>query len=248
SAKQSVIAFEETGSRFFKNINWNSFVQLEQIRQSDGLWYSNYTSTWLEDKYNIPTHYVDTRHNDNLFRAQARRAKILGIKEYEDNYKIYADFLIRKLEEGRTMQTQNGKFLIDYFSDYSNELTHVSLNHALSLMNYFYYSYLHSGERKYLAAGDTLLQALVDTGEDWISENGNLRYQLNPDGTYQGNDYKLVTYYDLLYSKALLWEIKKKEYQVIEKLIEVKEAYLDGLGIDYRVDMERIEDYLGVIE
>src|SRR5690606_4242453 len=121
SAKQSVIANEQLDCRFFENINWNSFVQLEKIRDKNGLWYSNYTSTWLYNKYLIPTHYVDTRHNDNIFRAQDRRARLLNITEYKDEYKVYADYLIRKLKEGKTIKTKNGAFLIDYFSNYSNK-------------------------------------------------------------------------------------------------------------------------------
>ncbi|MCM3691781.1 hypothetical protein [Neobacillus niacini] len=246
SAKKSIIAFEDINNRFFENINWNSFVQLEQIRDTDGLWYSNYTSTWLESTYGIRTHYVDSRHNDNLIRAQDRRAKNLGITEYKDSYKVYADFLNNKMDEGFVIKTVNGKFLVDYYSDES--LTHVSLNHALSLMNYLYYAFQKSSDEKYLIAADQMYQALKDTGEAWINPEGNLFYQLNLDGTYQDNDYKLVTYYDLLYTRKLLQEIKGETSPIIEKLIDSKINYLEKAGVDINVDMEKIEDYVGIIE
>jgi hypothetical protein len=246
SAKKSIIAFEDIHNRFFENMNWNSFVQLEQIRDRDGLWYSNYTSTWLESTYGIRTHYVDSRHNDNLFRAQDRRAKNLGITEYKNNYKVYADFLCNKMEEGFVIKTENGKFLVDYYSD--EGLTHVSLNHALSLMNYLYYSYQKSSDKKYLKAADQMYQALKDTGDAWMNPEGNLYYQLNVDGTYQSNDYKLVTYYDLLYTRKLFQEIKGETSPIVEKLIDKKINYLQKAGIDTKVDMDKIEDYVGIIE
>jgi hypothetical protein len=249
SAKKSIIANEETKARFFEDINWNSFVQLELIRDKDGLWYSNYTSTWLEGKYGIPTYYVDTRHNDNIFREQMRRANLLGIEEYKDNYKIYADFLIEKLEEGQTINTENGMFLIDYFSKYGDSLTHTSLNHGLSLMNYLYYAYQKSGEEKYLIAGDKLLNALNDTGDNWIDEkDGNLFYQINQDKTYQSKDYKLVTYYDLLYTRKLLSEVKGISVPIVEKLINVKVEYLKKHEFETEINIDKIEDYVGIIE
>ncbi|MFP7297218.1 hypothetical protein [Neobacillus niacini] len=246
SAKKSIIALEDTHNIFFEDINWNSFVQLEQIRNSDGLWYSDYTSTWLESSYGIRTHYVDSRHNDNLFRAQDRRAKNLGITYYKDVYKVYADFLCRKMDEGFVIKTKNGKFLVDYYSD--EGLTHVSLNHGLSLMNYLYFSFQKSADKKYLIAADQMYQALKDTGDAWINPDGNLFYQLNQDGTYQSNDYKLVTYYDLLYTRKLLQEIKGETSPIVEKLIDNKVKYLKKTGIDTTVDMSKIEDYVGIIE
>ncbi|OZM57036.1 hypothetical protein CIB95_09710 [Lottiidibacillus patelloidae] len=249
SAKKSIIANEETKARFFEDINWNSFVQLELIRENDGLWYSNYTSTWLEGKYGIPTYYVDTRHNDNIFREQMRRANVLGIDEYNENYKIYADFLIEKLEEGQTINTENGMFLVDYFSDYGHSMTHTSLNHGLSLMNYFYYSYQKSGDEKYLEAGDKLLNALIDTGDRWIDEkDGSLFYQINQDKSFQSKDYKLVTYYDLLYTRKLLLEIKGSSVPIVEKLIDVKVKYLKKHDLNTEINMAKIEDYVGIIE
>jgi hypothetical protein len=68
------------------------------------------------------------------------------------------------------------------------------------------------------------------------------------DGTYQSNDYKLVTYYDLLYTRKLLQEIKGETSPIIEKLIDKKINYLQKVGIDTKVDLGKIEDYVGIIE
>ncbi|WP_010677054.1 hypothetical protein [Bacillus timonensis] len=248
SAKKSIIAYEKLNNRFFEDINWNSFVQLESIRDEDGLWYTNYTSTWLDEKYGITTHYVDSRHNDNIFRAQDRRARNLKITEYKDNYKLYGDFLVEKMQEGYVMKTSKGKFLVDYFSEFSNELPHVSLNHGVSLANYLYYAYQKSSDDKYATAANEILQALNDTGEAWINPKGNVYYQLNQDGTFQSEDYKIVTYYDLLYTKRLLQEMNNETNSVIETLIRVKEENLATNGIKYEVDIKKIEDYVGIIE
>ncbi|KHF38709.1 hypothetical protein LQ50_19730 [Halalkalibacter okhensis] len=247
-AKKSLLELEASGCRFFESVNWNSFVQLESIRDDDGLWYSNYTSTWLERKYGIVTHYVDSRHNDNLFRNQERRARNLEIEEYRDEYLVYADFLVQKFEEGFVVETDNGAILVDYFSDDGEALPHASLNHALSLMNYLYDAYLKSGNEAYRMVADTMLRGIVDIGEDWIAPDGHVYYQLNQDGTLQSEDYRLVTYYDLLYTKKLLEEIKGSTEPLVDTLIEVKRAHLEEQELDWDVDVEHIEDYVGVIE
>ncbi|WP_100333135.1 hypothetical protein [Bacillus alkalisoli] len=248
SSRQSLLALEETDSRFFESINWNAFLMLNEIRNPDGLWYTNYTSTWLERNYGIPTNYVDSRHNDNIFRAQERRALLLGITGFEDDYKIYADFLVKQFNDNKIMKTSDGAFIVDYFSEYSDDLPHVSLNHALSIMNYLYFSYKKSRNEQYLNVADEILQAIIDTNVEWITEDGDLYYQRNHDGTYEGGDYPRVTYYDLLYTRTLLKEIKDVSVIEIDNLIKTKEAFLRDNGIPFEIDITLIEKLIGIIE
>lgn len=70
SGKKSLLKYEENNSSFYENTNCNSFVQLESIRSNNELWYSNYKGILLMDNYGISTQYVNSRHNDNIFRGQ----------------------------------------------------------------------------------------------------------------------------------------------------------------------------------
>jgi len=248
SGRSSTIALEKESTRFFENMNRHQFKSLEDARNKDGLWYSNYTSTWLERAYGFGPNYVDSRHNDNIFRSQLRRAEILGYEKYANNIEVYADYLIRMANQGYTIQTDNGYYLIDYYDTDSKTLTHTSLNHVLSLMNYLYYAYMETGNSEYLDAANLQLTALKDTGTDWINENGEVNYQLKLDGSFSGKDYNLVTYYDLMYTKKLLQQLDMPSVPIVEELITVKKNNLREQGLEFESNIDVIEDYVGLIE
>ncbi|QBP41767.1 hypothetical protein [Paenisporosarcina antarctica] len=249
SGRSSALELGKESSRFFENMNRHQFKSLEDSRSKDGLWYSNYTSTWLEKKYNIGSNYVDSRHNDNIFRSQLRRAEILGYENYAQNIEVYANFLLKMVEEGYTIPTDHGLYLIDYFDLNNKMLTHVSLNHALSLMNYLYFAYIETGNVSYLSTANLQLAALIDTGDAWINDDANeVNYQLNRNGTFSGRDYNLVTYYDLLYTKQLLQQLGKQKVPIVDKLILVKKNNLLQRNIEYEINNENIEDLIGLIE
>lgn len=248
SGRSSSIALEKESSRFNENINRHQLKSLEDARNSDGVWHSNYTSTWLEKAYGFGPDYVDSRHNDNIFRSQLRRADLLGYKEYAKNIEVYADFLIEMAKKDYTIPTESGFYLIDYYDLTNKSLTHVSLNHALSLMNYLYYAYLETGKEKYLETANFMYAALKDTGEDWINASNAVNYQLNLDGSFSGKDYNLVTYYDLIYAKKLLGEVGIPSAPIIDELIDVKKRNLIERNIEIEEDIEVIEDIIGLIE
>lgn len=64
----------------------------------------------------------------------------------------------------------------------------------------------------------------------------------------EANDYSLVTYYDLLYSKRLIRNIKGKEYEKNEIMLEAKIDYLKDNNIDSKVNVAQIENKIGLIE
>ncbi|MEH6993454.1 hypothetical protein V7075_12140 [Neobacillus drentensis] len=59
---------------------------------------------------------------------------------------------------------------------------------------------------------------------------------------------KLTHTYSDLYTRKLLQEIKGETSPIVGKLIDKKINYLQKAGIDTKVDMDKIEDYVGIIE
>ncbi|MGD7043193.1 hypothetical protein [Jeotgalibacillus proteolyticus] len=245
----SIKLMNKPDHRFWININEHQFKSLELRRHEDGMWHTNYTSTWLNKAYDFGADYIDSRHNDNIFRSQLRRANYLGYNEYADNWNVYADFLVKRADEGSILQTSTGYFLIDYYEDDADQLTHVSLNHALSLMNYLIASYQETGNSELLPTIKAHQNALEETAEEWINEDGYLNYQVNTDGSYSGVDYNLVTYYDLLYSVELIEEVfPEDQTDHLEQLIQAKEEQLIDNGLYKYTDPSNIEKYMGLIE
>ena len=90
--------------------------------------------------------------------------------------------------------------------------------------------------------------SLEDTGTDWVNENGEVNYQLKLDGSFSGKDYNLVTYYDLMYTKKLLQQLDIPSVPIVEELITVKKNNLVEHGLEFELNIEVIEDYVGLIE
>lgn len=246
SGRMSSVKLEKEKTRFWENINRHQFLSLEQSRHDDGLWYSDYVSTWLKDNYGINSHYVDSRHNDNIFRSQLRRAKLLGYDDYLNEIYTYADFLLEMVDKNYILPANEGYYIIDYFD--GNHKTHVSLNHTLSMMNYLYDTYLYSDDERYLISAEKQLQAIESMEGQWLDEDGILNYQLNLDGSFEGKDYNLVTYYDLLYTKKLRSKIGLNESDAISNFITAKERYLKENGIPIEGTIENVEHFIGLIE
>lgn len=246
SGRASAVALEQEPERIWENINRHQFASLEAARNDDGLWHSDYTSTWLERAYDFGPEYIDTRHNDNIFRSQLSRAKHFGYNDYAEQRAVYADFLIEMADQGYTIPAGSGYYLIDYFN--MERKTHASLNHALSLMNYQYDAYRHLGDDKYLDSAEAQFTALLHTGTGWVNDDNTIIYQMRPDGTMTGQDYNLVTYYDLLYTKKLRQELELAPSAILERLIAVKEQNLHTKDIPVEGTLENVEQFVGLIE
>ncbi|MDN7244580.1 hypothetical protein [Planococcus shenhongbingii] len=246
SGRMSAVKLSTEQSRVWENINRHHFASLESARSDDGLWHSDYTSTWLQHAYGFGPEYIDSRHNDNIFRSQLTRAELLGYQSYAEERSVYADFLIDMANAGYTIPRGSGYYLIDYYD--MKRKTHASLNHVLSLMNYQYDAYRHLKDDKYLESAEAQFAAFLDTGTDWINDENTIIYQMRPDGAMTGTDYNLVTYYDLLYTKKLRQELELPSSDTLELLIKVKEQNLYEKGISIEGTIENVEHFVGLIE
>ncbi|QGG47281.1 hypothetical protein [Heliorestis convoluta] len=114
-------------------------------------------------------------------------------------------------------------------------LSHVSLNHLLSEMNFLYEVYEVRPKALYLEVAEKIRLAVLDRAGAWIRDEGegDLCYAWLPDGSYGLLDYALLTLSDMRYSQAIFERregIVDEEFQV---LIERQEVFLRERGLLY---------------
>ena len=108
------------------------------------------------------------------------------------------------------IETENGYYIADYFSENQAKKTHVSLNHALGEMNFLFRAYNDRDNQVYLDTALMIKKAVEDTGKGWINpENGDLFwYQINANFKFDGNDNPILTLVDLTKSISLFTEME----------------------------------------
>jgi len=230
-------AYAHTGSPFMEDLLLNDVYSLGLIRSADGLWRTNYTSTWVKSESHIVAPYVDTRHNEGIALSSARIADLLtsagvvpadGIRAWGSPY---ASFLSRRAAAGAVIRTAHGFYFSDYYDASGKARCHASLNHSLGEMNYLLVRSGDSSSTPQFALAMKIKSAIDDTGRHWIRPNSDLWYQRNLNGKFQGTDYPTVTYFDLLNSQALLVKLTGQRDATFDRLIASKAKYLKGIGV-----------------
>ncbi|AOV08767.1 hypothetical protein [Sporosarcina ureilytica] len=228
--------YQIQAERFYYDMIVNSVNYVWDFKKDSDLWETEYTSTWLKNDYGIIAPYTDTRHNENISLFLSRAGSILGNQELKDSYLLYADFLVNQEEVGNVLQTDNGYYILDYYSEVQTKKTHVSLNHALGEMSYLFDVYRETKNDKYLQVALKIKQAVEDIGEQWINpNNGDLWYQINGDYTFEGKDYDTLTLYDLVVSVGYYEEFQLPFGDVYEKLMSSKIDFI----IESEVEIEK---------
>lgn len=230
--------------RFYYDMIVNSINYVWDFKDDTDLWETEYTSTWLKNDYGIIAPYTDTRHNENISLFLSRAGEILNNQELKDSYLLYADFLVNQEESGNILRTDNGYYILDYYSEAQTKKTHVSLNHALGEMSYLFDAYRETKEDKYLQVALKIKQAVEDTGEEWINpNNGDLWYQINGDYTFEGKDYDTLTLYDLVVSVGYYEEFDLPYGEVYHTLMDSKIDFIiaDEVGLEKPLYNQLIE-------
>ena len=225
-------AYRATRSALFGDLLANDLYTLGALRSKDGLWRTDYTSTWVKAESGIVAPYVDTRHNEHLSELSLSIAEALGSQgvvavaectRWADNYAKYLNGLAAR---GAVVRTQHGILIGDYY-DASGELkVHTSMNHALGGMNYLYDMYVRTADHRYVDLAEQVRAGIDDTAPGWIRRNHDLWYQRNVNGTFEGTDYPYVTYMDLLGARMRIFGIMGAIDPAIEMLLAEKAAFL----------------------
>ncbi|MEG0258295.1 MAG: hypothetical protein RR595_01165 [Lysinibacillus sp.] len=191
--------YEETNERFYYDMLVNSVNYLFDFKGDASIWKTEYTSTWLKRDYGIIAPYTDTRHNEKIALFLSKAGAILNNPEIQSSDLLYADFLSTQEKIKNILPTDDGYYILDYYSEQQTKKTHVSLNHALGEMNFLFETYQNTDEQKYLDTALSIKNAVENTGTKWINpSNGDLWYQINGDYSFEGKDYDTLTLEDLI--------------------------------------------------
>lgn len=226
--KKALNHYDATKERYFYDLILNSVANLFIFQgEKEGLWETEYTSTWLQRDYGINAPYVDTRHNENIALFLKHTGELLDIDELKKANIMYADFLVNQVEIGNIIEIPNGGYFVtDYYSPQQTRKTHVSLNHALGEMNFLLETYQQTKKKAYLEVAKNMRLAVENIGEKWLRDNGDVWYQINGDLTFGGTDYPLLTLEDLLKSQKHWEEAGEKRSDMFDLLIRSKTKYL----------------------
>lgn len=229
---ETLAAYRATRSALFGDMLVNDLYTLGAVRSPDGLWRTDYTSTWVKAESGIVAPYVDTRHNEHLSELSLSIAESLGsrgviaVAECTKWADVYAAYLSGRAAAGAVVRTPHGMLFADYYDASGKLKVHTSLNHALGEMNYLYDMYLRTADYRYVDLAEQVRAGIDDTAPGWIRPNHDLYYQRNLNGTFSGTDYPVVTYMDLLGARMRIFGIMGEIDPAIEQLLASKAAFL----------------------
>ncbi|OMP66615.1 hypothetical protein [Domibacillus epiphyticus] len=227
--KEALDRYFKYKDRYFYNLTVQTAANLWAYREakSDTVWKTEYTSNWLKQKYDITAPYVDTRYNELIVLNLNRLGREFGVSQLEATLPEYSDYLLNLISIENVIHADKGYLPADYYSpQQGRQYIHASLNHALGEANMFIDVYNQTKEKKYLHAATDIRAGIESIGTDWIRPNGDLWYQINRDGTFDGNDYERLTLNDLKAHEKKWKSIGGKPSPILQKLIESKEQYL----------------------
>lgn len=225
--RRHVDHYERTKERYFYDFIVNSAVNLLVYDSKlNKPIQTEITSTWLKDNYGIIAPYYDTRFNEYLAIHLKRISKLLDVPEYEEMALFYADYLLEQVKKKNFIKTDHGYLISDFYGSTQKKTTHTSLNHALGEMNFLLDSYEKTKKEEYLNVALNIKNGIEDIGDKWIRDNKDLWYQLNPDFTFHGKDYPLLTLEDLLKAQKKLVQVDLKRSPIFDRLITSKTQYL----------------------
>lgn len=220
-----------TGTSFirygFYNFAYNfGYFSTEACRKNQnelGYWETGPESAWLREDFNIGNGFYDTRFNTDFGVNLLYAYKRYGKSEFLYDLYEYLDYFI-DFANNNSYPTTNGGILVeDYGHALPNERTHVSLNHHLAEMNLLYEVYELTGVEKYLDLANKMLKGVEDTKDQWILDDGNLKYALYyTKNTNVMVDYPYLTYNDLHSTRTILKRLFDQHNSTINYLMESK--------------------------
>ena len=237
SEKKIFTEYENNNNQFFKTIIYNSLHTLDKYmpRYKNGVWLTEYTSTWLKKDYYTYSHYFDTRHNDTLaiyFKLINKNFNSPTLKKWEHVYTHYMLYTYKKYEFN--IYNNYGVLALDYYTNHEYDLkTHSSLNHQLAIIDRLFQEYLDKDKEIYKTVAEKYLTTIINIGDNWIKDNNDLWYEIKPDGTMSGEDYRLLTLEDLLVTQSYIKKIYGKKNNTIDKLITSKVKFLQSINYGF---------------
>ena len=226
----------DTGNLIYEDYVLSSIHVLKNYlpRYKNGVWLTEYTSTWLKKDYGIKAMYFDTGHNDTIAEYLINLYNYYNNDDLKNMSEYYAKYLLEESNKEITVTLKEGILPPDYFSTHHYTNSHCSLNHQLAIINYLLRIYIQTNNEEYKNLALTYLKTITNIGMNWINEEGDLYYQVNEKGIFSGTDYKTLTLEDLVITQELLEQIGENRIDVLDELINSKLKYLNK--INYNID------------
>ncbi|MFS0575625.1 S-layer homology domain-containing protein [Sporosarcina sp. 179-K 3D1 HS] len=240
-----MLLYNQTKERYFENLLYNSFANLDIFRGDSTYWKTEVTSTYLKHLYGITAPFVDTRFNEQIALFLYNGGKAFGHSDYNVGLKNYADLLVSQKAKGNIISVDKDSYYIsDYFPVKQKVKTHTSMNHLLGGMNILLLAYQEFGDPVYLQTATSIQSAVVKDEKKWIRPDGDIWYKVDPDHTFVGRDYTHLTLEDLIHSYEMWSAIDESKLPVFERMIRSKAGYMDknqkGYTTKIKEGLERI--------
>ncbi len=198
-------------------------------QQNDkGFWPTQPKSEWLEKEYEIGYNYYDNRRNaDNVTFL------LLVYQHYPDEriklaLEHHLDYLYKVLEEHSVRTSEYGLLFTDYIGDDQSEMSHIALNHQLSVINFLFDWHIKMKDEKAKDYAFRMITGIEDTENLWIKENDDLYYALYADLTpHHYLDYLDLTLSDLKITQNYLSRILGRSNDHLQNLIDSKQQWLE---------------------
>ncbi|MDI7742300.1 S-layer homology domain-containing protein [Lysinibacillus fusiformis] len=231
---RALALYKLQGDRFFENLVYNSFVNLDIFKGDRTYWPTEVTSTYLKGLYNITAPFIDTRFNEQIALFYYNSGELFNFKNYNEPLRNYADLLVAQKEQGHVIEVDEDSFYIsDYFPLIQEVKTHSSMNHVLGGMNLLLMAYEEFEDDKYLTTARAIMTAIEKDQHKWIRDNGDIWYEMSADGTPADEDYLHLTLEDLINAYRLWAKIDSRYLATIEEIIASKSSYLSSESFGY---------------
>lgn len=239
--------YTDTKERYYENVLYNSFANLDVFRGTSTYWKTEVTSTYLKSLFGITAPFVDTRFNEQIALFLYNAGKEFGHSDYNLGLKNYADLLVSQRGKGNFIAVNDSSYYIsDYFPMAQKVKTHTSLNHMLGGMNVLLLAYKEFNDPAYLKTATSLQSALEVDVDKWIRSDGDVWYKVAPDHTFVGRDYVHLTLEDLIHSYEMWSEVDASKLPVLERMIQSKAGYLNSKGLGYTTKIKKGLERIGM--
>lgn len=206
------------------------------LMNEDGYYPTYALSTWLLEDYGIAAGYFDTRWNADMTLGLMTAYDLYGIEEFKTYAVKNGQFWLSHIAAHSTTYTNaagtiSGLLVEDYWHESGSQTTHTSLNHQLAAVLMLYRLGDLTGEASYTDYAEQLLNGICAVGADWIKDDGDLWYRIDPDGTMTGSDYPTLTYDDMVKLQQYLQSKGTGSNVVLTALMASKRIWMDANGV-----------------
>ena len=232
--------FLAMNERFLNDLMLNSVLQLYMYGEnSEGLFATDYTSTWMKKESGITAPYYDINLNCKVVQFLQEFAPYNPLADRIQPVKTLCEAICNYYTKGMPVyKLEEGILIPSYFDKRGTELSNTTLVHQLLIARMLLEGYLKYHKDNYFNIAEKIILFLANSKEKWINtENGDLfqciAYEQHTRTlTFYGDDYIYTTLCELLKFQKIHYQIKQEYNATIKYFIDAKIKYLSGTRYD----------------